>query len=155
MMPAETHAELAAGQCDVVGRNKGSERVLLVQFYRLLAKTTKKLVKLDSKPRTLEEAVDKAADIDDPMGNVAQGMVNIGQLWATAPSRRDTHARNGADRCDTRCQKHDEKKVASAVVNVTRCGATRKDELLDSVQWQMKNETLKETKDVLQDAYPQ
>ncbi|KAG2819991.1 hypothetical protein PC112_g11960 [Phytophthora cactorum] len=116
MMPAETHAELAAGQCDVVGRNKGSERVLLVQFYRLLAKTTKKLVKLDSKPRTLEEAVDKAADIDDPM---------------------------------------DEKKVASAVVNVTRCGATRKDELLDSVQWQMKNETLKETKDVLQDAYPQ
>ncbi|KAG4053315.1 hypothetical protein PC123_g11546 [Phytophthora cactorum] len=67
MMPAETHAELAAGQCDAVGRNKGSERVLLVQFYRLLAKTTKKLVKLDSKPRTLEEAVDKAADIDDPM----------------------------------------------------------------------------------------
>ncbi|KAG3137652.1 hypothetical protein PI126_g17292 [Phytophthora idaei] len=39
-----------------------------------------------------------AAEIDDRMGNVAQGMVNIGQLWATAPSRRDTHARNGADR---------------------------------------------------------
>ncbi|GMF56305.1 unnamed protein product [Phytophthora fragariaefolia] len=39
------------------------------------------------KPKTLDEAVDKATDIDDPMDNVARGMTNIGQPWATAPSR--------------------------------------------------------------------
>ncbi|ETI53029.1 hypothetical protein F443_03970 [Phytophthora nicotianae P1569] len=63
MMPGETHADFAAGLRDVVGRNK------------------------DPKPGTLEEAVDKATEIDDPMDNVAQGMVNIGQSWATAPCR--------------------------------------------------------------------
>ncbi|KAE9298892.1 hypothetical protein PR003_g23127 [Phytophthora rubi] len=87
MMPGETHADFAAGLRDVVGRNKVSERVLLAQFYRCLDKTTKKLVKQSPKPRTLEEAVDKATEIDDPMDNVAQGMINIGQAWATAPSR--------------------------------------------------------------------
>ncbi|ETM33209.1 hypothetical protein L914_19527 [Phytophthora nicotianae] len=87
MMPGETHADFAAGLRDVVGRNRVSERVLLAQFYRCLDKTTKKLVKQDPQPRTLEEAVDKATEIDDPMDNVAQGMVNIGQPWATAPSR--------------------------------------------------------------------
>lgn len=35
----------------------------------------------------MEEAVDRATEIDDPMDNVAQGMVNIGQSWATPPSR--------------------------------------------------------------------
>ncbi|KAE9003624.1 hypothetical protein PR001_g17924 [Phytophthora rubi] len=87
MMPGETHADFATGLRDVVGRNKVSERVLLAQFYRCLDKITKKLVKQSPKPRTLEEAVDKATEIDDPMDNVAQGMINIGQAWATAPSR--------------------------------------------------------------------
>ncbi|OWZ08380.1 hypothetical protein PHMEG_00019095 [Phytophthora megakarya] len=87
MMPGETHADFAAGLRDVVGRDNVSERVLLAQFYRNLDKTTKKLVKLKPKPRMLEEAVEKATEIDDPMDNIAHGMMNIGQSWATAPSR--------------------------------------------------------------------
>ncbi|ETP03657.1 hypothetical protein F441_19409 [Phytophthora nicotianae CJ01A1] len=86
MMPGKTYADFAAALRDVVGRNKVSERVLLAQFCRSLDKTTKKLVKQRPKPRTLEEAVDKANEIDDPMDNVALGMMNIGQPWATAPS---------------------------------------------------------------------
>jgi hypothetical protein len=72
MMPGETHADFAAGLRDTVGRNKVSDRVLLAQFYRCLDKTTKKLVKQHPAPRTLEDAVDKATEIDDPMDNVAQ-----------------------------------------------------------------------------------
>ncbi|KAG6611706.1 uncharacterized protein IUM83_17201 [Phytophthora cinnamomi] len=87
MMPGETHADFAAGLRDVVGRNRVSERVWLAQFYRCLDKTTKKLVKQHPKPRTLEEAVDKATEIDYPMENVAQGMFNIGQAWTTASSQ--------------------------------------------------------------------
>ncbi|ETN03628.1 hypothetical protein PPTG_15603 [Phytophthora nicotianae INRA-310] len=86
MMPGETYSDFAVALRDVVGRNKVSERVILAQFYRNLDKTTKKLVKQRPKPKTLEEAVDKANEIDDPMDNVAQGMQNIGQPWATAPS---------------------------------------------------------------------
>ncbi|ETP05179.1 hypothetical protein F441_18173 [Phytophthora nicotianae CJ01A1] len=86
MMPGETYSDFAAALRDVVGRNKVSERVILAQFYRNLDKTTKKLVKQRPKPKTLEDAVDKANEIDDPMDNVAQGMQNIGQPWATAPS---------------------------------------------------------------------
>ncbi|KAE9065566.1 hypothetical protein PF006_g30441 [Phytophthora fragariae] len=86
MMPGETYADFAAGLRDAVGRNRISERVLLAQFYRCLDKTTKKLVKQAPKPATLEEAVDKATDIDDPMDNVAQGMMNIGLPWATVPN---------------------------------------------------------------------
>lgn len=86
MLPGETYADFGAGLRDVVGRNRVSERVLLAQFFRCLDKTTRKLVKQDPKPKTLEEAVDKATEIDDPMDNVAQGMMNIGQPWATAPS---------------------------------------------------------------------
>ncbi|KAG3104503.1 hypothetical protein PI124_g14108 [Phytophthora idaei] len=86
MMPGETYADFAAGLRDLVGRNKVSERVLLAQFYRCLDKTTQKLVKQGKEPRTLEEAVDRPTEIDDPMDNVAQGMRNIGQPWATAPS---------------------------------------------------------------------
>ncbi|KAE8975042.1 hypothetical protein PF005_g25895 [Phytophthora fragariae] len=85
MMPGETYADFAAGLRDVVGRNKISERVLLAQFYRCLDKTTKKFVRQSPKPKTLEEAVDKATDIDDPMDNVAQGMINVGLPWVTAP----------------------------------------------------------------------
>ncbi|KAE8963516.1 hypothetical protein PR002_g29265 [Phytophthora rubi] len=86
MMPGETYADFAAGLRDVVGRNRVKERVLLGQFLRCLDKTTKKLVQQRPKPKTLEAAVDKATEIDDPMDNVAQGMANIGQPWAVAPS---------------------------------------------------------------------
>uniref|UniRef100_H3H6E0 Peptidase A2 domain-containing protein n=1 Tax=Phytophthora ramorum TaxID=164328 RepID=H3H6E0_PHYRM len=51
-----------------------------------LDKTTRQLVKQTPKPQTLEQAVDKATEIDDPIDNVAQGMQNIGQAWATAPN---------------------------------------------------------------------
>ncbi|GMF26833.1 unnamed protein product [Phytophthora fragariaefolia] len=44
------------------------------------------LVKQDPAPTTLEQAVDKATAIDDPIDNVARGMLNIGQAWATAPN---------------------------------------------------------------------
>ncbi|GMF23303.1 unnamed protein product [Phytophthora fragariaefolia] len=44
-------------------------------------------VRQPPEPKMLDEAVDKATDIDDPVGNVARGMMNIGQPWATAPSR--------------------------------------------------------------------
>ncbi|ETP31811.1 hypothetical protein F442_19357 [Phytophthora nicotianae P10297] len=83
---AEWRVNMRPALRDILGRNKVSERVLLAQFYRSLDKTTKKLVKQRPKPRTLEEAVDKANEIDDPMDNVALGMMNIGQPWATAPS---------------------------------------------------------------------
>ncbi|GMF41781.1 unnamed protein product [Phytophthora fragariaefolia] len=58
MMPGETYADFAAGLRDV---------------------------RQEPRPKTLEEAVDKATEIDDPMDNVAQGMMNIGLPWATAP----------------------------------------------------------------------
>ncbi|OWY91839.1 hypothetical protein PHMEG_00039416 [Phytophthora megakarya] len=64
-----------------------TERVLLGQFYRCLDKTTRKLVQQEPEPQTLEEAVKEETDIDYPMDNVAIGMKNIGQAWATAPSR--------------------------------------------------------------------
>ncbi|KAG3137485.1 hypothetical protein PI126_g17387 [Phytophthora idaei] len=60
MMPGETYA---TGLRDVVERNK-----------------------LGTEPGTLEEAVDRATEVDDPMDNVAQGVQNTGQPWATAPS---------------------------------------------------------------------
>ncbi|KAE8881667.1 hypothetical protein PF005_g1736 [Phytophthora fragariae] len=80
MMSGETYADFAAGRV--------KERVLLAQFLRCLDKTTKKLVQQRPKPKTMEEAVDKATEIDDPMDNVAQGMANIGQPWAVAPSHQ-------------------------------------------------------------------
>ncbi|GMF57008.1 unnamed protein product [Phytophthora fragariaefolia] len=87
MMPNETYADFAAGLRIYVGRNKVKQQVLLAQFYRCLEKTTRTLVKQRPRPRTLEKAVDKATDIDDPMENVAQVMINIGQASATTPSR--------------------------------------------------------------------
>jgi hypothetical protein len=44
------------------------------------------VVKQEPAPATLEQAVDNATAIDDPIDNVAQCMINIGQTWATAPS---------------------------------------------------------------------
>ncbi|OWZ10182.1 hypothetical protein PHMEG_00017009 [Phytophthora megakarya] len=81
MMPCETPADFATGLRSVVGRNRVRERVLLGQFYRCLDKTTQKLVRQEPKPQTLEDAVKKATDIDDPMDNVAIGMINIGQAY--------------------------------------------------------------------------
>jgi hypothetical protein len=86
LYPGETLADFAAGLRDLTGQNHVSERTLLSQFYRNLDKTTRMLVKQDPVPTTLEQAVDKATAIDDPIDNVAQGMMNIGQAWATAPN---------------------------------------------------------------------
>ncbi|KAE8907143.1 hypothetical protein PF005_g8918 [Phytophthora fragariae] len=86
MMPGETFADFAAGLRDLCGQNRVSERVLLAQFYRSLEKTTRQLVKQAPRPRTLEETVDKATEIEDPIDNVARGMLNICQAWATAPN---------------------------------------------------------------------
>ncbi|ETO74365.1 hypothetical protein F444_09880 [Phytophthora nicotianae P1976] len=84
MGAGETYADFAAGLREAADRNPVSERVLLAQFLRCLDKTTKQLVKQRPVPRTLEEAVDKASEIDDSMDNVAQGMQNIGQSFPTA-----------------------------------------------------------------------
>ncbi|OWZ16768.1 hypothetical protein PHMEG_0009390 [Phytophthora megakarya] len=86
MLPGETYADFAASLRDLCGNNRIKERVLLAQFYRCLDKTTRLLVKQRPKPRTLEEAVDKATEIDDPIDNVARGMENIGQPFVTAPA---------------------------------------------------------------------
>lgn len=86
MIPGETFVDFAAGLRDLCGQNRVSERVSLAQFYRSLEKTTRQLVKQAPRPRTLKEAVDKATEIDDPIDNVARGMLNIDQAWATAPN---------------------------------------------------------------------
>lgn len=86
MWPGETFADFAAGLRAVTGQNHVSEHTLLAQFYRNLDRTTRMLVKHAPAPTTLEQAVDKATAIDDPIDNVARGMVNIGQPWATAPN---------------------------------------------------------------------
>ncbi|KAG3234341.1 hypothetical protein PI124_g20603 [Phytophthora idaei] len=86
MCPGETFAGFAAGLRDIAGPNHVSEQTLLGQFYRNLDKTTRMLVKQEPVPTTLEQAVDKATAIDDPIDNVARGMVTIGQPWATAPN---------------------------------------------------------------------
>lgn len=82
LMPGETFADFAAGLRETRGENKVSERVLLAQFIRNLPKTTRQLVR-ESKPKTLDQAVDKATEVDDPFDNVALGMKNIGQEWIT------------------------------------------------------------------------
>ncbi|KAE8909633.1 hypothetical protein PF005_g12725 [Phytophthora fragariae] len=88
MMPGETYEDFAAGLRDVVGRNRVVEWVLLAPFLRYLGNATKKLVQQRPKPKTLDESVDKATEIDDPVDSVAQGMANIGQPWAVAASHR-------------------------------------------------------------------
>lgn len=87
-MSGETYEDFAAGLRDVVGRNRVVEWVLLAPFLRYLDNTPKKLVQQRPKPKTLEESVDKATEIDDHMDNVAQGMAKNGQSWAVAPSHR-------------------------------------------------------------------
>ncbi|OWZ10378.1 hypothetical protein PHMEG_00016780 [Phytophthora megakarya] len=86
MIPGETYADFAAALRDLCGNNRIKERVLLEQFYRSIDRTTRALVKQHRpKIRTLEEAVEKATEISDPIYNVAQGMENIGQAFVTAP----------------------------------------------------------------------
>ncbi|OWZ12035.1 hypothetical protein PHMEG_00014863 [Phytophthora megakarya] len=82
----ETYADFAAGLRMAAGRNAVRERVFVAQFCRCLDKTTRQLVMQKGKPKTLERAVKVATKIDDPYTNVAQGMANIGQQWATSPT---------------------------------------------------------------------
>ncbi|ETI55680.1 hypothetical protein F443_01665 [Phytophthora nicotianae P1569] len=77
---------------EAADRNPVSERVLLAQFLRSLDKTTRQLVKQRPKPKTLEEAVDKATEIDDSMDNVAQGMQNTRQSFPTAQTSHVSQA---------------------------------------------------------------
>lgn len=74
----ESYANFAAGLRKAAGRNRVSERVLLAQFYNCLELTVRALVKMAPKPKTLEEAVDKALEIDDRDENVALGLADIG-----------------------------------------------------------------------------
>ncbi|GMF31039.1 unnamed protein product [Phytophthora fragariaefolia] len=85
MMLGETYADFAVALRDLCDNNRIKERVLLAQFYRILDRTTRLLVKPRPKPGTLEVAVDKATEINDPIDNVVQGMENIGQDFVTAP----------------------------------------------------------------------
>ncbi|OWY99841.1 hypothetical protein PHMEG_00029085 [Phytophthora megakarya] len=73
-----------------LGCGRGSERVLLGQFYNCHDQTTLNLVQQGPKPQTLEYAVKKATDIDDQMDNVVMGMIDIGQRWTTAPNECDS-----------------------------------------------------------------
>ncbi|KAE9244115.1 hypothetical protein PF004_g5812 [Phytophthora fragariae] len=85
-MHGKTHADYAAALREVVGRNKVDEKILLAQFYRCLDKTTRLLVRDKKRPKTLEEAAELAAKIDDSQDNVAQGVQHIGQPWPTTPN---------------------------------------------------------------------
>ncbi|OWZ09839.1 LOW QUALITY PROTEIN: hypothetical protein PHMEG_00017392 [Phytophthora megakarya] len=86
MMPDETYADFAAGLHMGAGRNAVKERVFVAQFCRCLDNTTRQLVLQKGTPKTLERAVKAVTKIDDPVTNVAQGMANIGQQWATSPT---------------------------------------------------------------------
>lgn len=85
MLNGESYDDFAAGLRRAADRNRVSERVFLAQFYRNLDKTTRQLVRMEPRPRTLEEAVAKTNRIDDPADNIAQGMKNIGQAFPMAP----------------------------------------------------------------------
>ncbi|OWZ09828.1 LOW QUALITY PROTEIN: hypothetical protein PHMEG_00017409 [Phytophthora megakarya] len=86
MIPGETYADFVASLRDLCGNNRFTERVLLEKFYRSIYRTTRALVKQHRpKIRTVEEAVEKATEISDPIYNVAQGMEKIGQAFVTAP----------------------------------------------------------------------
>lgn len=77
----ESYADFAAGLRKAAGRNHVSERVLLAQFYRCLDLTVRALIKMRPEPKTLEDAVDKALDVDDRDENVALGLAEIGHPW--------------------------------------------------------------------------
>ncbi|POM66194.1 Hypothetical protein PHPALM_17984 [Phytophthora palmivora] len=87
MQPGETFDDFASGLRAAAGQNQVREETLLGQFYRGLEKTARQLVKRAPTPSTLGEAVDKATRIDDFSYNVAKGMRNIGQPWATATAQ--------------------------------------------------------------------
>lgn len=77
----ESYADFAAGLRRAAGRNHVSERVLLAQFYRCLDLTVRALIKMPPEPKTLEDAVDKALEVDDRDENVALGLAEIGHPW--------------------------------------------------------------------------
>ncbi|OWZ05445.1 hypothetical protein PHMEG_00022468, partial [Phytophthora megakarya] len=81
----ESYNDFAAGLRKAADRNRVSERVFLAQYYRYLDKTTRQLVKMDPRPRTLEEAVAKTNKIDDPADNITQGVRTLGQAFPLAP----------------------------------------------------------------------
>ncbi|POM73499.1 LOW QUALITY PROTEIN: Gag-pol fusion protein [Phytophthora palmivora] len=80
MMPGETFADFAAGLREY------AEGIESANESYSHSSTDVLLVKQRPVPKTLEDAVYKATEIDDPFDNVAQGMQNIGQAWVTAPS---------------------------------------------------------------------
>ncbi|ETP37556.1 hypothetical protein F442_14637 [Phytophthora nicotianae P10297] len=84
MEAGETYADFAAKLRDAADRKPVSGRVLMAQFYRELDKTTRQLIKQAPEPRDLEEAAEKAAEIDDPADNVAHGMQNTEQPFPAA-----------------------------------------------------------------------
>ncbi|KAE9329947.1 hypothetical protein PR003_g15437 [Phytophthora rubi] len=86
MYPGETFADLTAGLRDLTGQNHVSEHTLLSPFYRNRNKTTRILVKSEPASVTIEQAVDRAITIHGPIDNVTQGMINIEQALAKAPS---------------------------------------------------------------------
>ncbi|KAJ8528709.1 hypothetical protein ON010_g14619 [Phytophthora cinnamomi] len=72
MMPGETYVDFAAALRDLCGNNRIKERMLLVQFYRSLDRTTRLLVKQRPKSRTLEEAWNNWAHGDHSGCDVAE-----------------------------------------------------------------------------------
>ncbi|OWZ11769.1 hypothetical protein PHMEG_00015162 [Phytophthora megakarya] len=81
-----TYADYATALRALCGNNRLKEHVLYEPFYRNINRTTRALVKQHRpKIRILEEAVEKATEISDPIYNVSQAMENIGQAFVTAP----------------------------------------------------------------------
>ncbi|KAK1930172.1 hypothetical protein P3T76_014405 [Phytophthora citrophthora] len=75
----EPYADFAAGLREAADRNEVSERVFLAQFYRCIDRTLRQLVKQPPRPVTLEEAVEKAIEIDDPMDYAVPTMLGVNQ----------------------------------------------------------------------------
>jgi hypothetical protein len=94
----ESHADFAAGLRDAADRNDVQERVLLSQFYRGLDKTTRLLVKQNPEPEKLEEAVERAMDIDDPMDELLPRQPGAGQVPLAAWTAGATSVGNTGER---------------------------------------------------------
>ncbi|OWY99283.1 hypothetical protein PHMEG_00029740 [Phytophthora megakarya] len=76
----EPYADFAAVLQEAADRNEVSERVFLAQFYRCIDRTLRQLVKQPPRPVTLEEALEKAIEIDDPMDYAVPTMLGVNQL---------------------------------------------------------------------------
>ncbi|KAK1941523.1 hypothetical protein P3T76_007389 [Phytophthora citrophthora] len=86
MFHGESYADFAAGLREAAERNDVEERVFLAQFYREIDRVTRQLVKQPPVPRTLEQAVRKARDLNDPLETVAPRMQNLGQTDMNGPA---------------------------------------------------------------------